>query len=66
MGFIIVDVHGCLMNAGRISFYMTSFGEEATHFGTAAALDMDDMIFGQYRETGVLWCVLDAHTCVER
>ena len=39
---------------GRISFYMTSFGEEAIHMGTAAALTLDDVIFGQYRETGVL------------
>lgn len=39
---------------GRISFYMTNYGEEATHFGTAAALHPDDMIFGQYREAGVL------------
>ena len=23
---------------GRISFYMTNYGEEATHFGSAAAL----------------------------
>ncbi len=33
---------------------MTSFGEEATHLGSAAALTMDDVIFGQYREVGVL------------
>jgi len=39
---------------GRVSFYMTSFGEEATHIGSAAALTLDDVIFGQYRETGVL------------
>jgi len=39
---------------GRISFYMTNYGEEATHFGSAAALDAEDMIFGQYREAGVL------------
>ncbi|CAL1289213.1 unnamed protein product [Larinioides sclopetarius] len=39
---------------GRISFYMTSFGEEGTHFGSAAALDPQDMIYGQYREAGVL------------
>ncbi|KAI8905508.1 thiamine diphosphate-binding protein [Gorgonomyces haynaldii] len=39
---------------GRISFYMTSYGEEATHMGTAAALSNEDVIFGQYRETGVL------------
>ncbi|PRD33639.1 UNVERIFIED_CONTAM: Bckdha [Trichonephila clavipes] len=38
---------------GRISFYMTSFGEEGTHFGSAAALDPQDMIYGQYREAAV-------------
>lgn len=39
---------------GRISFYMTSYGEEGTHFGSAAALAPDDIVFGQYREAGVL------------
>jgi 2-oxoisovalerate dehydrogenase E1 component alpha subunit len=39
---------------GRISFYMTSYGEEATHMGTAAALKSQDVIYGQYREAGVL------------
>ncbi|CAG0915396.1 unnamed protein product [Notodromas monacha] len=39
---------------GRISFYMTNYGEEGTHIGSAAALDAGDLIFGQYREAGVL------------
>jgi len=39
---------------GRISFYMTNYGEEGTHFGSAAALRDDDWVFGQYREAGVL------------
>jgi len=39
---------------GRISFYMTNFGEEGTHFGSAAALNPKDLVFGQYREAGVL------------
>lgn len=39
---------------GRISFYMTSTGEEATHIGSAAALQPKDIVFAQYRETGVL------------
>lgn len=39
---------------GRISFYMTNYGEEATHIGSAAALNIDDVIYGQYREVGVL------------
>ncbi|KAJ1884215.1 hypothetical protein LPJ66_010716, partial [Kickxella alabastrina] len=38
---------------GRISFYMTNFGEEAL-IGSAAALDPRDQVFGQYREAGVL------------
>ncbi|KAJ1961696.1 hypothetical protein GGI12_003104 [Dipsacomyces acuminosporus] len=38
---------------GRISFYMTSFGEEAL-VASAAALDPKDQVFGQYREAGVL------------
>ncbi|GJQ74406.1 hypothetical protein Trydic_g21277 [Trypoxylus dichotomus] len=39
---------------GRISFYMTNYGEEATHIGSAAALNNSDLVFGQYREAGVL------------
>jgi 2-oxoisovalerate dehydrogenase E1 component alpha subunit len=39
---------------GRISFYMTNYGEEATHIGSAAALDDEDWVYGQYREAGVL------------
>jgi len=37
---------------GRISFYMTNYGEEGTHIGSAAALDLSDLVFGQYREAG--------------
>jgi 2-oxoisovalerate dehydrogenase E1 component alpha subunit len=33
---------------------MTAFGEEATHVGSAAAIDFGDLVYGQYRETGVL------------
>ncbi|XP_067640970.1 2-oxoisovalerate dehydrogenase subunit alpha, mitochondrial [Eurosta solidaginis] len=39
---------------GRISFYMTNFGEEAVAIGSAAALEMRDLIYAQYREAGVL------------
>ncbi|VDN44992.1 unnamed protein product [Gongylonema pulchrum] len=39
---------------GRISFYMTSSGEEASHIGSAAALQDDDLVYAQYREVGVL------------
>ena len=37
---------------GRISFYMTNFGEEATHIGSAAALSPPDLVYWQYREAG--------------
>ncbi|KAI0081613.1 hypothetical protein K474DRAFT_1768528 [Panus rudis PR-1116 ss-1] len=39
---------------GKISFYMTAHGEEATLIGSAAALAADDEVLGQYREMGVL------------
>ncbi|KAF9452904.1 branched-chain alpha-keto acid dehydrogenase E1-alpha subunit [Macrolepiota fuliginosa MF-IS2] len=39
---------------GKISFYMTAYGEEATIIGSAAALASDDEVLGQYREMGVL------------
>ncbi|EMP28694.1 2-oxoisovalerate dehydrogenase subunit alpha [Chelonia mydas] len=39
---------------GRISFYMTNYGEEGTHVGSAAALDDTDVVFGQYREAVAL------------
>lgn len=39
---------------GKISFYMTSHGEEASIIGSAAALDAADEVLGQYREVGVL------------
>ncbi|CAK8567928.1 unnamed protein product [Lathyrus sativus] len=39
---------------GRISFYVTTNGEEAINIASAAALSMDDVIFPQYREQGVL------------
>ncbi|EPQ27714.1 uncharacterized protein PFL1_04852 [Pseudozyma flocculosa PF-1] len=39
---------------GRISFYMTSHGEEAAVIGSAAGLDHSDEVFTQYREMGVL------------
>lgn len=39
---------------GRISFYMTSTGEEATVVGSAAGLDDNDLVFSQYREQGIL------------
>ncbi|KIO18952.1 hypothetical protein M407DRAFT_153529 [Tulasnella calospora MUT 4182] len=39
---------------GKISFYMTSYGEEASVVGSAAALEPEDEVLGQYREMGVL------------
>jgi len=39
---------------GRVSFYMTNFGEEAIQVGSAAALEPTDEIYAQYRESGVL------------
>ncbi|XP_054798735.1 2-oxoisovalerate dehydrogenase subunit alpha 1, mitochondrial-like [Prosopis cineraria] len=39
---------------GRISFYLTSTGEEAVNIASAAALSADDVILPQYREPGVL------------
>jgi len=39
---------------GRLSFYMTCYGEEAIHIGSAAALKPADEVFAQYRETGAL------------
>ena len=41
---------------GRISFYCTNYGEEATAVGTAAALSSEDMVWPHYRELGMfLW-----------
>lgn len=37
---------------------MTNYGEEGTHIGSAAALDMNDLVFGQYREAGKGFCPL--------
>ncbi|CAH2036642.1 unnamed protein product, partial [Thlaspi arvense] len=39
---------------GRISFYLTSVGEEAINIASAAALSSDDVVLPQYREPGVL------------
>lgn len=39
---------------GRISFYMTMFGEEAAVVGAAAGLQDHDEVFMQYREAGIL------------
>ena len=45
-----------LQRQGRLGFYMTSRGEEATIFGVAMALEPADPIFLSYRELGcLLW-----------
>tara|TARA_B110000046_G_scaffold182519_2_gene216740 strand:+ start:4560 stop:5732 length:1173 start_codon:yes stop_codon:yes gene_type:complete len=41
---------------GRLSFYLTCTGEEASVAGTAAAFSPDDMMMGQYREQAALRC----------
>ena len=38
---------------GRLSFYIVSAGEEGIAVGSASALTPSDVIFAQYRETGV-------------
>jgi len=45
-----------LQRQGRLGFYMTSTGEEATTIGAAYCLNDDDPIFLTYREMGsLLW-----------
>ncbi|KAI0726248.1 branched-chain alpha-keto acid dehydrogenase E1-alpha subunit [Fomitopsis betulina] len=39
---------------GKLAFYMTHYGEEATLIGSAAAIANDDEVLGQYRELGVI------------
>ena len=39
---------------GRLSFYLTALGEEATTIGGTAGLKPQDMIMAQYREQGAL------------
>ena len=40
---------------GKIAFYMTNFHEEATQIGSAYTLEDGDAIYGQYRDTGILF-----------
>ncbi|CAD5116559.1 DgyrCDS5437 [Dimorphilus gyrociliatus] len=44
-----------LQRQGRISFYMTSRGEEVLQTGSAAGFHPEDLLFGQYREAGVIF-----------
>ena len=39
-----------IQRQGRISFYMSSAGEEAASVATSAALELGDVIMAQYRE----------------
>ena len=41
-----------LQRQGRIGFYLTAIGEEATHVGPAWALRPSDWIYSSYREIG--------------
>jgi pyruvate dehydrogenase E1 component alpha subunit/2-oxoisovalerate dehydrogenase E1 component alpha subunit len=43
-----------LQRQGRIGFYGTATGQEATTFGAAAALENDDWVFPGLREGGIL------------
>jgi len=50
------EIFNMAQRQNRISFYMTSKGEEAQSVATAAALSDSDLIFPQYREVGLfLW-----------
>ncbi|KAI4320603.1 hypothetical protein MLD38_034064 [Melastoma candidum] len=39
---------------GRLSFYLTTMGEEAINIASAAALKDEDVVLPQYREPGIL------------
>jgi pyruvate dehydrogenase E1 component alpha subunit len=41
-----------LQRQGRMGFYLTSLGEEATHIGAAHALRLSDWLYPAYREIG--------------
>ena len=61
------DVLMTMQRQGRISFYCTNYGEEATSVGTAAALKSQDMIWPQYRELGAfLWRGLTAQEIADQ
>lgn len=56
-----------LQRQGRISFYCSNFGEEATAVGSAAALSSEDMVWPHYRELGMfLWRGLTAQQIVDQ
>ncbi|TYI82945.1 hypothetical protein E1A91_D05G257000v1 [Gossypium mustelinum] len=51
---IMDNIFYAAQRQGRISFYLTSAGEEAISIASAAALSEQDIILPQYREPGVL------------
>lgn len=52
---------------GRVSFYMQNIGETAAQIGSAAAFDPNDLIFAQYRESGVLlWRGFTIQQCCDQ
>lgn len=60
---VLSDMH----RQGRISFYAGSYGEEATHIGSASALDSNDIVYSQcayfyMSRPAVLCAVLPFHT----
>lgn len=44
-----------LQRQGKITFAMSAYGEEACAVGSAAALDLRDWMYPQYREAGILF-----------
>ncbi|PIE22399.1 MAG: pyruvate dehydrogenase (acetyl-transferring) E1 component subunit alpha [Planctomycetota bacterium] len=44
-----------LQRQGRIGFYVPCEGQEASHIGTAAALEDSDWVFPAYRQPGILF-----------
>ncbi len=51
----IMDDRGlALQRQGRIGFYLQSTGQEASHIGSAAALEDSDWLFPAYRQPGIL------------
>lgn len=63
--FLLTNRYYELYFQGRISFYMTNYGEEGTHVGSAAALNDKDIVFGQYREAGELCVVISSIKILE-
>eukprot|EP00403_Amphidinium_massartii_P029629 CAMPEP_0178404604 /NCGR_PEP_ID=MMETSP0689_2-20121128/17972_1 /TAXON_ID=160604 /ORGANISM="Amphidinium massartii, Strain CS-259" /LENGTH=804 /DNA_ID=CAMNT_0020025599 /DNA_START=8 /DNA_END=2422 /DNA_ORIENTATION=+ len=61
------DYLNAMQRQGRISFYCTNWGEEATGVGTAAALQPQDTIWPQYRELSMfLWRGLTPQEIVDQ